>query len=130
MKTDNSRSKELRKLLLIEKSKCYLDVDRDGNKIQEWLLPNGLRHREFGPAKTTNFGLFYYQNGQLHREKGPATITYDGSRHYYKNDKLHRETGPAVILVDGTKMYYWHGEMCLSFKELKIRKNNEIIIKD
>jgi hypothetical protein len=56
--------------------KSKLNIDEDGSKY--WMLPNGILHREDGPAVETSNGVkFWYINGLMHREDGPGIETSD-----------------------------------------------------
>ena len=62
--------------------KSKLTVYDNGTK--EWRLPNGLLHREDGPAvEFTNGDKKWYVNGQRHREDGPALERNDGYKYWY-----------------------------------------------
>ncbi len=83
-----------------------------------YRLPNGMKHREDGPAF-----IQYYKNGnkkeeqwwkdnKRHREDGSARIIYyeNGNKwreEWYKDDKRHREDEPASI------EYYENGNKCV-----------------
>lgn len=68
--------KEMRRLLKFEKSKPHILDQGKETERTVWRLPDGRRHREFGPAvESKNRKLqAWYQNGQRHREDGPAVI--------------------------------------------------------
>ena len=56
------------------------------NGDKEWRLPNGLLHREDGPA-----------------------FEYNGTKVWYTNGKRHRENGPAVEYANGIKKWFLYG---------------------
>ena len=59
-----------------------MNLDEDGTK--HWKLPNGLLHREDGPAVEKPDGdKWWYINGMSHREDGPAVECYDGTKEYW-----------------------------------------------
>ena len=77
----------------------------------EWRLPNGLFHREDGPAYEGVSGTKeWWVNGQLHRLDGPAIEWADGTKAWYINGQRHRTDGPAYEGVDGRKEWYLNGE--------------------
>ena len=56
-----------------------------GERI-EWRLPNGIRHREGGPAEEYCNGVnVWYSYGLKHREDGPAITYPNGKKNFYKN---------------------------------------------
>lgn len=56
----------------------------DGTK--KWTLPNGLYHREDGPAvECANGTKYWYINGYYHRECGPAIDRINGTKEWYIN---------------------------------------------
>ena len=106
METKNQQ--QLKSLLRIEKSNPIYHPD---GRI-EWLLPNGLRHREFGPACINpNTGeIQWYYEGDFHSEHTPAIINEYGKRWYLKG-KLHRIGGPAFQSECGNfQSWYQNGE--------------------
>lgn len=53
-----------------------------------WKLPNGLIHREDGPAKIYPSGSEeWWLNGQLHRDNGPAIIGNGYVQYWIKGKK-------------------------------------------
>jgi hypothetical protein len=65
--------------------KSKLTVYDNGTK--EWRLPNGLLHREDGPAFELIDGYkAWYIDGEKHREDGPAIEYSDGGEMWYLND--------------------------------------------
>ena len=71
-------------------NKPKLKIDGDGYK--RWLLPNGKRHREDGPAvEYTDGTKFWCRNGKLHREDGPAVEYANGYKEWWLNDKQYTE---------------------------------------
>jgi len=65
--------------------KSKLTVYDNGTK--EWRLPNGLLHREDGPAFELIDGYkAWYIDGEKHREDGPAIEYSDGGKMWYLND--------------------------------------------
>ena len=76
-------------------------LERNGDI--SWRLPNGLLHRDDGPAViTTNDNKKWYKNGEKHRVGGPAHIAHKGRfKVWFQNDKLHRVDGPALESPDG-----------------------------
>jgi hypothetical protein len=65
--------------------KSELTIDQYGTKV--WKLPNGI----------------------CHREDGPAIEYFDGDKFWYINGELHREDGPAVVYPNGFKCWYLSG---------------------
>ena len=64
--------------------KSKLKIDEHGTK--RWKLPNGLFHREDGPAiEIANGYKEWWLNGDLHREDGPAIEYKDGYNEWYLN---------------------------------------------
>jgi hypothetical protein len=58
---------------------------------KEWRLPNGLLHREDGPALEWNNGRKeWHINGLRHREDGPA-IEGNNNKYWYINGKQYTE---------------------------------------
>jgi hypothetical protein len=56
------------------------------NDTKRWILPNGVLHREDGPAcEYSGGGKWWYLNGQLHRENGPAIEWSNGDKWWYLN---------------------------------------------
>lgn len=90
-------------------------VNLDGTT--EWKLPNGLYHRENGPAITScdRKTKAWYINGKLHREDGPAFIS-DTEKRWYVNGVIHREDGPAIEYQNGDDEWYINGKK-FSFEE-------------
>jgi hypothetical protein len=91
--------------------------------LETWILPDGLKHREYGPAIIYNnngriTSVAYYQNGKPHREDGPAIIFYgeDGSiieEYWHVAGRLHRTDGPATFRLSGNAAvfsYYLEGK--------------------
>jgi hypothetical protein len=65
--------------------KSKLTVYDNGTK--EWRLPNGLLHREDGPAFELIDGYkAWYIDGEKHREDGPAIEYSDCGEMWYLND--------------------------------------------
>jgi len=84
-------------------------VNEDGRI--EWRLPNGILHREDGPAVTHPDGSkFWYSSDKLHRIDGPAVIQPDGYKAWYHHGERHRIDGPAAIYPDGSKFWYYQGK--------------------
>lgn len=80
----------------------------DGRKI--WRLPNGLCHREDGPAVEWPDGTKeWYQHGRYHRKNGPAVELADGSKKWFLHGQLHRRAGPAIKWADGRKEWWLNG---------------------
>jgi hypothetical protein len=71
--------------------KSKLTIDKYGTK--KWKLPNGLLHREDGPACEWNDSDYkaFYINGELHREDGPAVEYHPGDKVWYLNDIQYTE---------------------------------------
>jgi hypothetical protein len=65
--------------------KSELTIDQYGTKV--WKLPNGI----------------------CHREDGPAIEYFDGDKFWYINGLRHREDGPAVVYPNGFKCWYLSG---------------------
>lgn len=110
----------------------------------EWTGPDGMRHREDGPAviyadgtrswwkrgkmhrdggpaiEWPNGDWDWYREGFLHREDGPAKTNQDGS-FWYLHGNLHREDGPACEFKSGECRYYWRG------KEIKVRSREAFL---
>jgi hypothetical protein len=67
--------------------KSKLVIDKQGTKV--WELPNGLRHRQDGPAVELIGGYkAWYINGLRHRKDGPAIEWEDGDKHWFL-DNIH-----------------------------------------
>jgi hypothetical protein len=138
---NDSNSKQIRTFLNIELSKPI--VIKKGHRFQErieWLLPNGIRHRDFGPAVIWKSGKkIWYQYGKIHRADGPA-IEHNGVlslKEWFFHDLKHRDNGPAVEsinenqwwvhgklhrvngpAIDGTKKEYWlNGKKQIQYKK-------------
>jgi hypothetical protein len=79
-----------------------------------WRIPpNGLMHREDGPAVEWPAGnRYWWQHGLLHRDGGPACerLEGDGPYEWFRHGKRHREDGPAVIFPDGRKEWWLHNK--------------------
>ena len=70
--------------------KSKLTINQDGTK--EWKLPNGIRHRENGPAVEYIGGTkSWWINGLRHREDGPAIEWSHGYRSWYLDDIKYNE---------------------------------------
>ena len=71
--------------------KSKLTIDKYGTK--KWKLPNGLLHREDGPACEWNDSDYkaFYINGKWHRENGPAIEYYNGGKEWWINDIRYTE---------------------------------------
>jgi hypothetical protein len=75
-----------------------------------WKLPDGIFHREDGPAIEYPDGhRAWYLNGKHHREDGPALIQSNGKMWWYQNGKMHRDDGPVIVHPDGFKCWYLDG---------------------
>ena len=92
-----------RKALRINALKHFTKVEENNvSKYKEWILINGKRHREDGPAR----------------------IWSDGNRSWWINGKRHREDGPAIILANGTCKSWWiNGKKLSENKFQRIKKN-------
>ena len=85
-------------------------VERGNGSQQEWML-YGKRHRNGGPAVTTDYGHEeWWSNDRRHRLDGPAVIWPGGSKEWWQYGLRHRNDGPAVEYDDGHYDWYWHGE--------------------
>jgi hypothetical protein len=70
--------------------KSKLTINQDGTK--EWKLPNGIRHRENGPAVEYIGGTkSWWINGACHREDGPAIEYGDDYKRWFLNGKQYTE---------------------------------------
>jgi hypothetical protein len=70
--------------------KYKLPMNKDGDMF--YRLPNGLRHREDGPAVELIGGYkAWYINGLRHREDGPAVEWEDGDKVWYLDDVHYTE---------------------------------------
>jgi hypothetical protein len=87
----------LKRLLKIEESVCHVVALEEGWTEIQWCLPNGILHREFGPAIENDDGLIEW---------------------WYRG-YLHREDGPARKLPNGTEEYYCHGHQCKTLSEVR-----------
>jgi hypothetical protein len=92
--------------------------------VIRYRLPNGLLHRDDGPAVEYSRGDKYakphkegerdttkewYINGKRHRTDGPAIEYANGDKYWFKHDKLHREDGPALMFDNGSMHWYLDG---------------------
>ena len=86
----------LKRLLCLEESTRHVLETEAGWMEIQWCLPNGILHREFGPAVENDDGLIeWWYRGYLHREDGPARVFAYGEE------------------------YYFHGQKCKSLKEVR-----------
>ena len=77
-----------------------LHIDKRGTK--RWRLPNGL----------------------FHREDGPAIIDIFGYKAWYINNIRHREGGPAIEYVSGNKEWWLNG---IKYTEQEYKKQLRLI---
>lgn len=71
-------------------------VYNDG--VEEWVLPNGLRHRIDGPAFIGLGGTeAWYHLGRHHRIDGPAITFADGTSEWWLNG---RRVDPLVHFLE------------------------------
>jgi len=64
-----------------------METNAFGDKY--WRLPNGVCHREDGPAVEYSSGRKeWYINGHKHREDGPAVERSDGGKEWWIDGKL------------------------------------------
>ena len=98
-------------------TKSVMTVDSGGTI--RWKLPNGLHHREDGPAYEEKSGYKQWIiNGQLHREDGPAIEGVGGVNSWwlegrgYTKKKYDAEMKVRPIMIErksGTKEWYQNG---------------------
>jgi hypothetical protein len=70
--------------------KSELTIDQYGTKV--WKLPNGIWHREDGPAVVYPNGFkCWYINGLRHRENGPSIENGNGIKRWYINGVSYTE---------------------------------------
>src|ERR1039458_10129199 len=92
-----------------ESSDVTLAVLADGTK--EWRLPNGLLHRDDGPAVESPYNVKeWYKDGKRHREGGPAVEKDSGWEEWWFDGQRHREDGPAATRPGGDTEWYLHGD--------------------
>jgi hypothetical protein len=95
--------------LKLNESESVRTIDSDG--IIKWKSPNGILHREDGPAVEHPYAYkSWYINGKRHREDGPAVEYSNGDKEWYINGEIHREDGPAVEYPSGYKEWYINGK--------------------
>lgn len=75
---ENKAQRKIKLLLRLERSTPKVLYQGTDMEVIEWTLPNGLVHRDYGPAQECVDGVqIWYQNGVTHREDGPAEIYGD-----------------------------------------------------
>jgi len=78
----------------------------------EWRNPEGMFHREDGPAiEYKNGDKYWFINDKCHREDGPAVEYANGDKEWYINNKYHREDGPAIEYASGHKEWHLNGNL-------------------
>lgn len=77
-----------------------------------WCLPNGILHREDGPAVERDDGTIeWHRHGLRHREGGPAVVTPDqadgqpGWQEWWVKGRRHRAGGPAFVCGDSEEWW-------------------------
>jgi hypothetical protein len=99
-----NHNEKIKQLLRIERAS---PTKEDGRLV--WKLPDGRKHRDFGPAVIYPSGEEnWFRYGQLHRTIGPAITTVSGQFWFHKG-KRHRLNGPAVIYSDGSREWWFFG---------------------
>ena len=108
MRVNKNSMNTIKRLLRLEKAKPFPNAS--GSTIWRLNGPDGLIHRDYGPAKEINGNKEWFKKGKLHRKDGPAVEWSDGSYFWFLDGKGHRLDGPAHKVVNGEIRYFIDGE--------------------